>query len=198
MTEKREGKGFALNGKTVLAILAVISLIPYRYLPKVLQDIKNVLESVNPVKRLHDFFTSMAEAEALFKLNPGDHIYCYRTTVHSHHGIYAGNGMVWSYDGKTAKDAEIKLSTISEFAMGDKINRLNYDADFSTDEILSRAASRKFEAEYNLLSNNCMHFAFWCRLASAEGTKATEQVFTLLLNEGNNIATPIDTTAVVE
>lgn len=196
MSEKRENNGFGLSAKTILAILALISLVPYRYLPKILQDLKNVLESVNPIKRLQDFFTSMTEAEALFQLKPGDHIYCHRKTFYSHHGIYAGDGMVWEYDGKTAADAEIKLSTLSVFAQGDNINRLNYDADFLPEEILERASSRKFEAEYNLLSNNCMHFAFWCRLASPEAAKTAKEVFTLLLNEGKSTATPIDTTAI--
>ncbi len=190
MSERNENRGFGLNGKTILAILAIISLIPYRYLPKILQDVKNVLESANPFKRLHDFFTSMTEEEALKKLNPGDHIYCYRGTFFSHHGIYAGEGRVWEYDGKTMSDAEVKLSTLSEFARGEKVNRLNYDADFSVEEILQRAASRKFEAEYNVINNNCMHFSFWCRLASGESARATEEVFTLLLNEGRSTAAP--------
>ena len=186
MSERNENRGLGLSGKTILAILAIISLVPYRYLPKILQDVENVLESTNPFKRLHDFFTSMTEEEALEELNPGDHIYCYRGTFFSHHGIYAGEGKVWEYDGKTMSDAEIKLSPLSVFSRGDKVNRLNYDADFSAEEILQRAASRKFEAEYNVISNNCMHFAFWCRLASEESAKATEEVFTLLLNEGKN------------
>ena len=184
MSEERKNQGFGFNGKTILTILAIISLVPYRYLPKILQDLKNVLESVNPLKRLHDWITEMDEAEALQKLQQGDHVYCYRDKFYSHHGIYAGDGMVWEYDGKTATDAEIKLSTLQVFSLGDAINRLNYEADFSPQEILERAASRRFEATYNILSNNCMHFAFWCRLASKEGTEATEQVFTLLLNEG--------------
>ena len=186
MAENEKKRGFGINGKTILAILAIISLVPYRYLPKILQDLKNILESVNPLKRLHDWITEMDEAEALQKLQPGDHIYCYRDKFYSHHGIYAGNGKVWEYDGKTIADAEIKLSSLHDFSLGDAINCLNYEADFTPEEILERAASRRFEATYNILSNNCMHFAFWCRLKSAEDMNATEKVFTLLLNEGRS------------
>ena len=122
MSEERKNQGFGFNGKTILTILAIISLVPYRYLPKILQDLKNVLESVNPLKRLHDWITEMDGAEALHKLQPGDHIYCYRDKFYSHHGIYAGNGKVWEYDGKTIADAEIKLSSLHDFSLGDAIN----------------------------------------------------------------------------
>lgn len=183
MAEKNKHR-FSNNSKVLLLILAIISLIPYKCLPKILQDLKNILESVNPLKRLHDWIVSMDETEAKEKLQPGDHIYCYRKKFYSHHGIYNGDGRVWEYDGKTMADAQIKLSTLAEFSNGDRINKLNYTADFTPDEILERAASRKFEACYDIIANNCMHFAFWCRLSSGESTEATERVFDLLLNEG--------------
>lgn len=182
--EKEKG-GLGLSAKAILAVLALIAMTPYRYLPKALQNLKNVLESVNPLKRLIDYVTSMTLAEARFVLQPGDHIYCYRKQCYSHHGIYAGDGKVWEYDGKTVADAEVKLSTLEDFSLGEKINRLNYEADFSPEEILKRAASRQFEATYDIFRNNCMHFAFWCRVESAEGAKVSQEVFTLLLNEGN-------------
>ena len=184
MAQEQNKHGLGSKSKVILLILAIISLIPYKCLPRILQDLKNILESVNPLKRLHDWITSMSEDEAMEKLQPGDHIYCYREKLYSHHGIYNGGGMVWEYDGKTIEDAQVKLSTLAVFAVGDRINKLNYTADFTPEEILQRAASRKYEANYNILSNNCMHFAFWCRLESEEGAEATEKVFDLLLNEG--------------
>ncbi|MBQ0067279.1 MAG: lecithin retinol acyltransferase family protein [Phascolarctobacterium sp.] len=183
---KNNNLQFGFNKETLLTILAIVSLVPYQHLPKILQDLKNVLESVNPVKRLYDWINSMSEEAALQNLEVGDHIYCYRENFYSHHGIYAGNGKVWEYDGKTIEDAEIKLSSLHTFSNGTPINRLNYQADFSPKEILERAESRKFEANYNLISNNCMHFAFWCRLATVKDREATEQVFTLLLNAGKS------------
>ena len=44
MAENEKKRGFGINGKTILAILAIISLVPYRYLPKILQDLKNILD----------------------------------------------------------------------------------------------------------------------------------------------------------
>lgn len=173
--------GNEIKKDNFLLILIILSLVPYKYLPKLLQDLKNILETVNPFKRLHDKVTSMSEKSALEKLLPGDHIYCYRKEFYSHHGIYAGDGMVWEYDGLMGTGAKIKLSSLRKFSLGAAINRLNYDSDFSQEEILQRAASRKYENKYNILDNNCMHFAFWCRLQNSENLDVVEKVFKLLL-----------------
>jgi len=173
------------KGKIILGILALISIIPYRHLPKVLQDLKNILESVNPLKRLWDRVTSITLEEAEEKLAKGDHIYVYHT-LYSHHGIYAGDGNVWEYDG-LGENARIRLSTLDHFAKGSRINKLNYAADFDEDEIVSRAQSRGFEQEYSLMNNNCMHYALWCRLSSPESVKVMEQAL-LLLDEGKGAA----------
>ena len=178
----KEKPSLGISSKTMLAVIAALSVIPYDKLPKPLQDLKNVVDSVNPLKRLFDWISSMTEAEALFKLHAGDHIYCYRKG-YSHHGIYAGDGMVWEYDGTDIHDAHVQYSTITNFAMGDRINRLNYKPDFPPDIILQRAASRVFCGDYDLLRNNCLHYALWCRLSSKEDVCKTGDVIGLLLPE---------------
>lgn len=181
MDDKKSSK---LGKTALLAALAVLTLTPYKRLPKILQNLKNVLENFNPVKLLYDWMTSMSAAEARVMLKPGDHIYCHRKGFYSHHGIYAGYGKVWEYDGKTLVDAHVQLSDLDDFTEGERLNRLNYDADFPPEEILRRAASKNEAGDYDLLRNNCMHYAFWCRLASEDDIKASEQVYTLLLQEG--------------
>ena len=39
-----------------------------------------------------------------------------------------------------------------------------YIAVYTKDEIVDRARSRLFEEDYNVVINNCEHFAVWCRL----------------------------------
>lgn len=34
---------------------------------------------------------------------------------------------------------------------------------YTANETISRAKSRKYEVEYNLIKNNCEHFCNWCR-----------------------------------
>ena len=168
--------------KLILGILFLISLIPYKKLPPCLQDVKNILESINPLKRLKDKITAMTCDEAQQILVKGDHIYAYHG-IYSHHGIYDGEGMVWEYDGMGV-EAEIRHCTLEDFAKGSKINRLNYQADFTPEQIVFRAASRDLEQEYNLWNNNCMHYAFWCRLLSEESVTVMSKTTDLLLSSG--------------
>lgn len=97
----------------------------------------------------------------------GDHIkvkrikYNLERNLYTHHGIYCGDGQVIHYLREG-----VRITSLEEFADGEKVHILSeiqsprrYDAD----EIISRAKSRLFECEYNLINNNCENFARWCR-----------------------------------
>lgn len=121
------------------------------------ENIGNVTAACNPAHRLIDSMTSMSVREAQRRLPKGDHIKCNRVG-YSHHGIYDGNGHVYEYN-----EGIIRLVSLSSFADGDDIVQVNSAATYSRDEIIRRARSRLGECNYNLLFNNCEHYARWCR-----------------------------------
>ncbi len=102
------------------------------------------------------------------RLYLGDHLKVARIG-YSHHGIYCGQGMV------IAKTREgVQEYTLSEFADGAEIKTVAPQGDlpFCRGEIVNRARSRLGERHYNLLTDNCEHFANWCTC----GTDKSPQV----------------------
>ena len=97
----------------------------------------------------------------------GDRVYAYRNLwqldgLYQHHGIDCGDGTVIHY----RKPSEtIEKTDLATFSQGNPI----YVAEFSDgfgyipDAVVERAESRLGEQEYNLLFNNCEHFASWCK-----------------------------------
>jgi hypothetical protein len=79
----------------------------------------------------------------------------------NHHGIDLGDGTVAHY----LEGREILRSSQSEFSRGLTITTVDYPAESCspTEETLQRARGRLGEQNYNLLFNNCEHFAYWCK-----------------------------------
>ncbi|MGN0909777.1 MAG: lecithin retinol acyltransferase family protein [Succinivibrio sp.] len=87
----------------------------------------------------------------------GDHLITGRIG-YSHHGIYAGSGMVVA---KTRSG--VGMYTLEEFSRGQGIDVIEHaDRAFSRYETVERAKSRLGEKGYSLLSSNCEDFANWC------------------------------------
>ena len=87
-----------------------------------------------------------------------------------HHGIDLGDGTVAHYlEGRA-----ILRSPLAEFSRGEPLSVVAYNPDdCSTPRVsLRRAMSRLGEQNYNLLFNNCEHFAHWCKT----GRHRSEQV----------------------
>jgi len=103
-------------------------------------------------------------------LLPGTVIYADRK-MYFHYGVYVGNGMVVNYKGAPghetdAKTAMIRLTSIEDFAGKSTVYiDKTYNSPFSGDEIARRARNKVGTGlgEYNLMTNNCEHFANWCR-----------------------------------
>lgn len=82
--------------------------------------------------------------------------------------------VVWFDDG-----SPIKIQASTSFVFPDY-----YDRDFqmrerqvhSSQETIRRAKSRLGEADYNLVSNNCEHFAMWCKTGVAESSQVRQVV----------------------
>jgi hypothetical protein len=102
-----------------------------------------------------------------------DHIYV-RRLGYQHHGIEAGDGTVLHYTGEVGRksNAAVRRTPIGEFSKGTSIHAKTYGRSDPPDVVMERATSRLSEAQYNLFSNNCEHFATWCKT----GQVKSEQV----------------------
>ncbi|MEO1467079.1 MAG: lecithin retinol acyltransferase family protein [Cyanobacteria bacterium J06633_1] len=97
----------------------------------------------------------------------GDCIYVYRNFgqlkgVYKHYGIDCGDGTVIHY----RKPSEvIEQTSYATFSQGNPTYVAEYSKGFGyiPDVVVARAKSRLGEKDYNLLSNNCEHFACWCK-----------------------------------
>ena len=76
-----------------------------------------------------------------------------------HHGIDLGDGSVAHY----LEGREILRSPLDEFKRGLDISIVDHDYPSPIGVTLRRAMSRIGEQRYNLLFNNCEHFASWCK-----------------------------------
>lgn len=95
----------------------------------------------------------------------GEHIYVQRSALHAHHAIDVGDGTVihyWGGESGRKMDSCIRLSPIAEFAKGGEIEVRQYGPAVDPDEVVERAMSRLGEGGFNLIFNNCEHFATWC------------------------------------
>ena len=92
-----------------------------------------------------------------------------------HYGIFDGDRGVYHFQGSSPSEASIRWTTLSEFANGGKVRVCSfYDKKYSGSEIVNRAASKIGTdfGGYNLVTNNCEHFATWC----ATGVRQSMQI----------------------
>ncbi|MDQ2098331.1 MAG: lecithin retinol acyltransferase family protein [Tychonema bourrellyi B0820] len=132
----------------------------------------------------------------------GDHIYT-QHLPHTHHGIDCGDDSVIHY-GKRQGEKICRISK-NDFASGNKIHVKEYGKCYSDDEVVRRAESRLDEKGYDLFSNNCEHFAYWCKtgkdkseqVAQAQGGVAG-LVGGVAIGTGTKVATKIATEAAIQ
>ena len=91
-----------------------------------------------------------------------------RHGLFNHHGIDLGDGTVAHY----LEGREILRSPVSEFSQGEVVSVLDHADASPAGVTLRRAMSRLGEQNYNMLFNNCEHFATWCKT----GRHRSEQV----------------------
>ena len=77
----------------------------------------------------------------------------------NHHGIDLGDGTVAHY----LEGREILKSPLEDFSQGQPIRVVDHPGASAPGLTLRRAMSRIGEQNYNLLFNNCEHFATWCK-----------------------------------
>ena len=103
-----------------------------------------------------------------------------------HHGIDLGDGSVAHY----LEGREILRSPVAEFSRGEPVAAVPYAEGTCSPAgvTLRRAMGRLGEQNYNLLFNNCEHFAHWCktgrhRSAQVEGWLQTGSLGALALGQ---------------
>ena len=110
----------------------------------------------------------------------GDQLYVYREFlnlegVYEHHGIDCGDGTVIHY----RKPSEIiERTSLETFSRGNSLYVKEYISGFYfiPEVVVQRAESRLGENKYNLLFNNCEHFATWCKVGLSESRQLQEFV----------------------
>lgn len=123
----------------------------------------------------------------------GDLIYAYRELfnrqgVYKHYGIDCGDGTVIHY----RKPSEtIERTSLPTFARGGKIYVKEYPTHFIPDVVVRRAESRLGERNYNLLSNNCEHFAVWCKTGVSESPQIQNFIPIITQMNTENLYEPI-------
>jgi hypothetical protein len=113
----------------------------------------------------------------------GDQIYVWRelaklSGVYQHHGIDIGDGSVIHY----RKPSEIiEQTSFDTFSKNNRVYSRQYPAGFSfiPEVTVKRAFSRLGENKYNLLFNNCEHFATWCKTGVSESQQIKDFIPTI-------------------
>lgn len=113
------------------------------------------------------------------QLEKADHIFVKRS-IYTHHGIYAGHGTVIHYaQDKSGKSRIFETSidgfkkytslidTVCSTTFLYRFSKSSSPIKYSANEVIRRAYSRIGESDYNLIFNNCEHFARWCRCGSS-------------------------------
>lgn len=89
---------------------------------------------------------------------------------YEHYGIYIGDGKIIHYYGEsdTGNDNIITKTDFYEFLKGSStffivdVDSLGLNC-LENEEVITRAKENVGNRNYNLIFNNCEHFAFWCK-----------------------------------
>jgi len=127
----------------------------------------------------------------------GDQLYVWRKFanldgVYQHHGIDIGNGNIIHY----RKPSEVvEKTSFDTFSKGNRVYIRQYPRGFSfiPDIVIERAFSRLGEKKYNLLFNNCEHFATWCKTGINESQQVQDFIPTINKLNTFNLFDPLKT-----
>ncbi|WP_414550514.1 lecithin retinol acyltransferase family protein [Anabaena sp. CCY 0017] len=109
----------------------------------------------------------------------GDHIYRSMKIsgrMTTHHGIDCGDGTVIHYHGTITDQKIIRLVSRYVFADGETIFTEKYGKCDSPEVVVQRAISKLGEQKYNLLFNNCEHFAHYCKTGRSDSKQVNKFV----------------------
>jgi hypothetical protein len=108
-------------------------------------------------------------------LQRGDHIRAGWPRGAHHDGIYLGDRLVIHMAGGPdggKPGAHVQIGTLAAFAAGRPVTIRPYAGNRDPEATIGRAMPRLGTGDYNLVFNNCQHFARWC----VTGDHVSEQV----------------------
>lgn len=112
----------------------------------------------------------------------GDHIYGslqFDGNLITHHGIDCGDGYVIEYEKKILNGVgQIIRKPLSSFLNGRAYQVKKYGLCDSPEIVVARAYNRLGEKGYDLFSNNCEHFAHWCKTGKCRSEQVKKAVGT--------------------
>lgn len=124
----------------------------------------------------YDEDTSKSRVNSLNMLQRGDHVAWRRSAgAYWHHGIVedvdsiACQLLIINYNGERVKRdghyASVRREWVKVKLRKKNLYRIDYlpDSCFPSDVVIDRAVSRLGEAKYNPFTENCEHFARWCK-----------------------------------
>ncbi|AFZ42646.1 PspA/IM30 family protein [Halothece sp. PCC 7418] len=125
----------------------------------------------------------------------GDQIYILEPFVnfqgmYEHHGIDCGDGSVIHL---RKYNETITRTSFGEFTKSQKVYVKHYPLAFVPDAVVHRAESRLGEkARYNLLFNNCEHFATWCKLGHSHSQQVKDFIPILSRLKVESLSQPLE------
>lgn len=110
-------------------------------------------------------------------MQKGDHIKVKRS-LYFHHGIYIGDNTVVHFTGEPfyKLEAKIRRSTIFVFLEGGEAELVQYGKCQPIDYTIKIAESHIGKSGYNLVFNNCEHFATFCKTGKAKSEQVNDAV----------------------
>lgn len=106
-----------------------------------------------------------------------------------HHGIFVGGKVgVIHYGGESKKDAKIKDDDLKNFWGEKRLVKITYPnrENINPDIVIKTAEELKKNPDkwgkYDLLKNNCEHFATYCKIGIAVSTQVNKKISSLLEN----------------
>lgn len=97
----------------------------------------------------------------------GDHVFVRRPLGYTHHGIACGDGTVIHYSGEPGRPGAVLRSSLLQFVGDGPVRVRRYRRRLSPRVTVERARSRLGEQSYDLVFNNCEHFAEWAATGHA-------------------------------
>lgn len=107
------------------------------------------------------------------QFEPGDYLVSSRPG-YTHHGIFAGDGMVIHYAGLATglNRSPVEITTLEAFSAGREVRvRSCPNPEHGGENAVTRARSRLGEDLYDIRMNNCEHFCSWVRTGKHVSTQ---------------------------
>jgi hypothetical protein len=175
---------FELENGIINGFEMIINFVP-ELLESLVYKTLDALEELDRTSREKDRAAKETDTGTIFPgtleiMKKGDVIFA-RRMAYRHYGIYAGRKKVIHYAKKEShvrSKTAIEETSIDEFSKGDPVYVIQFPKKagflYSPGKTLKRAKSCIGRTDYNLVSNNCEHFAYWCKTGRHESSQVKD------------------------